>query len=170
MQEPTIGAALTAEHREIDAGIKAVIDGGSDLAPLREALALLRRHIHVEETALFPPLAAAGLTMPVFVMKREHGQMWPLLDALEKACAEGATAESLREDCEHLFRLLQIHNGKEEQIVYGAADRQAAADDDNVLAEAIAAAAMPEGWTCEMAGRGGPPGFPPPPPFPPSAA
>lgn len=138
---------LTLQHRQIDRGIKEIIDGGSRLAELGEALLLLREHIFAEETLLFPPLAKAGLTMPVFVMKREHGQMWPLLESLSAACADTVVAESVRGNCDQLFRLLQMHNTKEEQIVYAAVDQLC----DDPLIEAIENARAPDGWTCAMA-------------------
>lgn len=135
-----LGASLAAQHRAIDAGIKS----DADDAALQSALALLRAHIHAEETALFPPLVQSGLAMPVFVMKREHGQMWPLIERLA-----AGNAAALQADRESLFRLLQMHNTKEEQIVYGAADKLAARDAG--LATAVAAARMPDSWRCELA-------------------
>ena len=110
--------------------------------------------MYVEEVALFPPLETTGLTMPVFVMKREHGQMWPLIVRLETACANGASTESLRADCATLLQLLNMHNPKEEQILYAAADRYQPTHADASLVEAMAKAKMPNGWKCAMAPQG----------------
>lgn len=152
MDATSPGQRLTAEHRQIDAGIAPLLGDGGEAPALQAALALLRRHIHAEETVLFPPLAQQGLAMPVFVMKREHGLMWPLIVQLEAACTAGAEPATLREPCRQLFQLLQMHNGKEEQIVYGAADRlpPAAA---TPLGDALAAARLPVDWRCELAPR-----------------
>ena len=54
------------------------------------------------------------------------------------------------------MQLLKIHNVKEEEVVYAAADRYANAHPDAALAntsltQAIAAARMPEDWVCAMA-------------------
>lgn len=144
---------LTDEHRRIDVGVKAVADGGGTLAALAESLELLRLHIYVEEELLFPPLAKAGLTMPVFVMKREHGEMWPLLGTLASACESGAPVATLQEPALHLFRQLQVHNGKEEDIVYAAADRLVESGTDAALVETLQAGKVPDGWTCAMAPR-----------------
>ncbi len=117
------------------------------------ALKLLRQHVYVEEHALFPPLAETGLAMPIFVMNREHGLMWPLIRDLEAACEAGAAADTLREDARNLMQLLKIHNVKEVEVIYAAADRYANANPDAALAQAVAAARMPEDWVCAMAPR-----------------
>ncbi|MBS0381045.1 MAG: hemerythrin domain-containing protein [Proteobacteria bacterium] len=145
------GALLAAQHRTIDAGIGGAADGTGDLSALAASLAQLRLHLYVEETLLFPPLAKSGLTMPVFVMQREHGLMWPLLQALDAACAAGQPIAALPDPARELFQLLQMHNPKEEQIVYAAADRVAAGDAEGTLVKAIEGARMPEAWTCAMA-------------------
>ena len=92
--------------------------------------------------------------MPVFVMKREHGQMWPVLDVLLRACADGVDPAALRDDCDELFKLLQIHNVKEEQIVYTAADDLAAKGLHEPLVETLDATVdVPPEWSCAMAPR-----------------
>ncbi|HEX7349115.1 MAG TPA: hemerythrin domain-containing protein [Rhodanobacteraceae bacterium] len=138
---------LAAQHQTIDTGVKAAATGG-DTAALAASLALLRLHLYIEEALLFPPLAESGLTMPVFVMKREHGQMWPLLEALS---ASGVAADVVAKDAKQLFQLLQMHNPKEESIVYTALDRLEAKRDDASLAQAISTATAPAGWRCAMA-------------------
>ncbi|MCC6595065.1 MAG: hemerythrin domain-containing protein [Rhodanobacteraceae bacterium] len=142
---------LVDEHRRIDAALAALPGDDHDPAALRTALALLREHIHAEETVLFAPLQQAGLAMPVFVMKREHGLMWPLMIRIDDACGAGASVDALREPCRQLFQLLQIHNHKEEQILYAAADRLAGAAAGEQLRQALRAARMPAGWACELA-------------------
>ena len=142
---------LAVQHQHIDQGVEGIVDGTADPQALAAALKLLREHLYVEEEALFPPLAKTGLAMPVFVMKREHGQMWPLLLSLEAACAAGAAADTLRKDAGTLLRQLKMHNPKEEQIVYTAADRYEPTHPDAPLVQAMATARMPEGWACAMA-------------------
>lgn len=145
---------LTHQHRAIDAGIKPVLDGGGRLPVLQEALQRLRLHLFLEEEILFPALEQRGITMPVFVMKREHGQMWPVLDALLQACAAGAELATLRDDCDGLFKQLQIHNGKEEQVVYTAVDDLAALGLRERLVETLDATVdVPPTWSCAMAPR-----------------
>lgn len=151
MTDSTPAQLLEDQHRAIDRGIKGIFDGSGGLAELAQALELLRLHIHAEEAVLFPPLEAEGLTMPVFVMQREHGLMWPLLEQLTQACAAGGAVEALQDDCRELFKQLQIHNPKEEQILYSAADRLAAEQGDGALARALAADVVPSGWACARA-------------------
>lgn len=139
---------LAEQHRQIDSGVKAVADGGSDPAALAVSLALLRRHLYIEEALLFPPLAESGLTMPVFVMKREHGQMWPLLETLSAA---DTAADTQQKDARQLFQLLQMHNPKEESIVYTALDRLETQRGDDSLATAITTATLPADWRCALA-------------------
>ena len=141
-------ALLEQQHRRIDEGIKAALQGAAPRAVLVEALQRLRQHIHLEEAVLFPPLERAGLSMPIFVMQREHGQMWPLIDEL--LAADAATMPALGRE---LFQMLQIHNPKEEQILYKAADQADEAGNDGALLHALQAACMPEGWVCAMAPR-----------------
>ena len=142
---------LAVQHHQIDQGVAGIVDGTGKPQTLAASLKLLREHLYVEEEALFPVLAGIGLTMPVFVMKREHGQMWPLICGLEAACVAGADADSLHEDARQLLQQLKMHNPKEEQIVYAAADRYEPAHPDASLVEAMAAAHMPEGWACALA-------------------
>ena len=142
---------LAVQHQQIDQGVAGIVDGTGEPQALAAALRLLREHLYVEEEAVFPVLAKTGLAMPVFVMKREHGQMWPLIGRLEAACAACAAADTLREDARQLLQQLKMHNPKEEQIVYAAADRHEAAQPEAPLVQAMAAARMPEGWVCAMA-------------------
>jgi iron-sulfur cluster repair protein YtfE (RIC family) len=151
MDTELLSRLLAVQHQHIDQGVAGAADGTGQPQALVAALKLLREHLYVEEAALFPLLAKAGLAMPVFVMQREHGQMWPLIRSLETACATGASADDLRADATQLLQQLKIHNPKEEQIVYAAADRYEPAHPDAPLAQAMAAARMPENWVCAMA-------------------
>lgn len=150
MADTPCSQLLADQHHRIDAGVKSMVDGGSDVPALLKSLALLRLHLYVEEAILFPPLVKSGLTMPIFVMKREHGQMWPLLEALAAASVAPAT-DTLREDGRKLYQLLQMHNPKEESIVYTALDRLQAQHAEGSFAASIQAAKLPDGWRCAMA-------------------
>lgn len=142
---------LTKQHRRIDEGIQGVIDGDGQHPALAESLTLLRLHIYVEEEFLFPPLAESGLTMPISVMKQEHGEMWPFLETLAGACTSGTPIKSLHRPALSLFRILQVHNPKEEEVVYAAADRLVSEDAEGPLIETLENARVPDGWVCAMA-------------------
>jgi hemerythrin-like domain-containing protein len=156
-EEPatTLGAALEREHRDIDGGIEEFIahstDGAGDPAPLVRAMTGLRRHIYLEEEFLFPPLKAAGMVMPIFVMLREHGGLWNSMDALESQLKHAATDESVINACRELLALLDAHNSKEEPVIYTQADRILSAEASDELREFLADGCTPEGWTCAQA-------------------
>ena len=150
----TLGAALEREHREIDAGIEAftsgLAEGKADPAPLAGAIAALRRHIYLEEEFLFPPLRPQMMA-PVFVMLREHGEMWATLDALDAQLAAGGADASMANACHELVAELERHNGKEEQIIYTVADELLSAEASAALQAFIDSGQMPEGWVCAKA-------------------
>lgn len=138
---------LAAQHREIDRGLAGISDQTGTPTALAATLRLLREHLYIEEEVVFPPFAKTGLAMAIRVMRREHAQMWPLIQSIEAACAAGTPVDNNRDDVRELLRLLASHNSKEEQTVYAAADRYDAAHPDAPLAAAIAVAHMPQGWT-----------------------
>ena len=144
----TLEQALEREHREIDAGIEEFTSGG-DAQPLLQAMDALRRHIYLEEEFLFPPLRKAGMMMPVFVMVREHADMWRLLDDLQPRLQSGEGGSTVQDACQALVSLLQAHNPKEEQILYPQADAVLGAEAGGELKQFMRTGAMPDGWTAE---------------------
>jgi iron-sulfur cluster repair protein YtfE (RIC family) len=142
----TLASALEREHHEIDAGI-AAFRSSREIDELRDAVAALRRHIYLEEVLVFPSLRGAGLTAPVFVMLREHGEMWRLLDRMDATDEPGALGDM----CAELVPTLEAHNGKEEPILYPQVDGVLDDDLSAVLREFLEAGEMPAGWTCEQA-------------------
>ena len=110
MEIESLAAALEREHREVDAGIVAPAAAPGGREPPARAIRALRRHIYLEEEFLFPLLrdAEPGLAAPVFVMLREHAQIWATLDSLERELDTG-TASGL---CRQLTVQLLHHNLK----------------------------------------------------------
>ena len=150
----TLGAALEREHREIDAGIATFTTGEATPAAvesLTRAMDGLRRHIYLEEEFLFPPLRAAGMMAPIFVMLREHGELWATLDAIEAERLDGATSASLLGRCGELTGQLESHNAKEEPILYAQADGVLTASASADLQAFMDAGQLPEGWVCTKA-------------------
>lgn len=151
-----LSAALEREHCEIDRGIEAFLyklDGGSVRAEvLTAALEALRRHIYLEETFLFPPIREAGMVMPIFVMMREHGQLWQTMDTLTHLLAEGDDGRRLEQACRQLLDRLQRHNSKEEPIIYPHADTDLPPHTSAELTRFIQTGRTPEGWVCQQAG------------------
>lgn len=148
----TVGAVLEHEHRIIDDGIIIFADADPSAVTekqriaLLDAIAVLRRHIYVEEEYLFPPLRAAGLVGPVMVMVREHGLMWPLLDQLERLVSDG-DSDTAVQLCRNLLEMLNSHNMKEERILYPQADALPQGDLDELTA-LLRTADLPSGWAC----------------------
>ncbi len=150
----TLAAALEREHCEIDTGIAdflgAQVRDEAHIASLQQALTALRRHIYLEEEFLFPPLLDAGLFAPVFVMLREHGEIWSDMDALETRLrddpADGTTI------CQELVSRLEAHNAKEEAVIYPQADAALNAEASAELHAFLAVGEIPPGWICAQAG------------------
>lgn len=166
----TLGAALEREHRDIDGGIETFVEqraaGNPDPEPLVRAMAGLRRHIYLEEQFLFPPLKDAGMTMPIFVMLREHGGLWNAMDALEAQLSQAETADTGTNETgttdsdpaepvvsasRELLALLDAHNSKEEPIIYTQADRILTAEASDELREFLDHGRTPDGWKCAQA-------------------
>lgn len=150
MRTDSLADALEREHREIDDGIAAVVVTPDDREPLVRAIRALRHHIYLEEEILFPLLyqAEPGLAAPVFVMLREHAQIWGLLDSLEHE-AEGDAAGSAR--VRQLASHLLHHNLKEEKVLYSGADEDLPASEADRLRAFLDSGELPVGWICFMA-------------------
>jgi iron-sulfur cluster repair protein YtfE (RIC family) len=154
MEIESLAAALEREHHEIDEGIDAFVadpSAESGRQPLRQAIRALRRHIYLEEEFLFPPLREAGLVAPIFVMLREHGQMWNTLDVLERELETGATPATVLTLCRQLMVQLQHHNPKEERVLYPQADHVLSAPATARLREFLDQGELPAGWVCAKA-------------------
>jgi len=127
-----LSAALEREHREIDQGIEGFA-------------------IYLEEEFVFPALSEGGLVAPIFVMLREHGQIWQLLDDVEHDVTIRAGTTGVLQKCHQLLVQLQHHNMKEERILYPAADRVLPPEAAVRLTEFLASGVLPEGWVCVKA-------------------
>lgn len=150
-----LSGALEQEHRDIDAGIEAYTaaqqQGREDTAALQRAMDALRRHIYLEEEFIFPTLKQGGMMAPIFVMLREHGGLWDRMDALDKSLAEAADAASLQSACSELLHLLDVHNSKEEPIIYAQADAALPKEAADRLHTFLEDGTMPAGWVAEKA-------------------
>ncbi|WP_375481329.1 hemerythrin domain-containing protein [uncultured Mycobacterium sp.] len=148
---------MEREHREIDGGIEAFVEkldrGSIQPEPLTAALDALRRHIYIEEVFLFPPVRDAGLAMPVFVMLREHGELWQTMDALADLLAAGTDSERLRDACLKLLDQLNRHNSKEEPVIYPHADADLTPQVRAQAVRFIENGRFPKGWVCQQADR-----------------
>ena len=152
--DKSLTAVLVHEHNEIDAGIKAFLEGLSlgetRMHELTRAVEALRRHIYLEEELLFPQLRAAGIIPPVLVMLREHGEIWRTLDAIQILDPD-ADREGARERCGELLAQLASHNAKEEPIIYPQGDAVLTDKAKRDLRGFIDSGRMPQGWVCAQA-------------------
>ncbi|MCB1273380.1 MAG: hemerythrin domain-containing protein [Leucobacter sp.] len=157
MSAPLLSELLEREHHDIDGGIEEYAGslGGeaNDPAPLLRAMDALRRHIYLEEEFVFPPLKEAGMMMPIFVMLREHGEIWDEMTALDELLAGDTEADALNEACRTLLSQLDDHNAKEEPIIYPRMDEELSEDATERLRAFIDSGKMPAGWRCEQATR-----------------
>ena len=82
----------------------------------------MAHHFKMEEEVLFPTLkSAGGPAGPVHVMLMEHAQIKELLKQMAEAVAQ-KNASSYGGLSETLLIVMQQHNHKEENILYGMAD------------------------------------------------
>lgn len=155
MGEEALSVVLEREHHEVDDGIEAFVASyvSGDASPdaFERAADLLRRHIYLEEIQLFPPLRAGGLMAPVFVMLREHGELWATLEQVQQAIAAG-DRPLVEQLCKNLLAQLANHNGKEEPILYPQIDALLDAGATAEALEFLRSGTMPDGWVCERAG------------------
>jgi iron-sulfur cluster repair protein YtfE (RIC family) len=154
MTADTLASALEREHREIDRGVAAYLEG-TDTEEARahsllQAMAALRRHIFLEEEFLFPPLRDAGFVAPIFVMLREHGELWRTMEAIDGELADDGGPPP-RAQCKVLLALLAKHNAKEEPILYPHADSVLDAPAGEELRTFLDRGRLPDGWVCSGA-------------------
>lgn len=155
MKTESLATALEREHQEIDAQIGAFTAGPPAADQGRRSLAravhALRRHIYLEEEFLFPLLCKAdpGLTAPVFVLLREHAQVWATLESVERELGAGTgPSHSL---CRQLTVQLLHHNLKEEKTLYPRADDLLATAAAERLRAFLDCGDFPGGWVCMRA-------------------
>lgn len=152
MSTDPLASALEGEHRQIDESIAAYVDGSAtsrDPQPLRDAIAVLRMHVYVEEEFLFRALNGHGpqLVAPIFVMEREHGQMWSTLDELVIELRLGGDDPTAAIGlCRKLASELLHHNGKEEQIIYSQIDTLLAPEVRDRVLTTLTSAELPDNW------------------------
>jgi regulator of cell morphogenesis and NO signaling len=156
MTTDSLAAALEREHHGIDAGIEEFLtarkQGHHQVEPLRLASAALRRHIFLEEEFVFPSLREAGLVAPIFVMLREHGEIWDTLDAIDAQLGREADAWTTSAICHLLLDQLKRHNDKEEPIVYSQIAVALSEPAESKLRAFLDAGRMPPAWRCRQAG------------------
>ena len=114
-------------------------------------MAGLRRHIYLEEEFIFPPLKETGMMMPVFVMLREHGELWDAMAGLDDLLSADADPEMIQGACRELLSRLDAHNSKEEPIIYPHLDSDLDEGARAQLREFLVDGRMPDGWVCERA-------------------
>lgn len=158
MEIEALAGLLEREHHEIDEAIAAFTaglrTGDHDRQLVKRAIHALRRHIYLEEKFLFPLLctAEAGLTAPVFVMLREHGQLWQTLDSLEGELNASSDSGTELRLCRQLAVQLLHHNLKEEKILYPMADELLTEPAAARLREVLESTELPDSWVCAKAG------------------
>ncbi len=155
MTTDTLAAALEREHHEIDRGIEAFLaaraEGRVEIESLESAVEALRRHIFLEEEYLLPPLREAGLMAPIFVMLREHGEIWDTMDLLGAQLRSDPAGEASARTCSLLLVQLERHNSKEEVIVYPQVDGTVGAAGDAGPRAFLESGRLPGGWVCAEA-------------------
>lgn len=152
MTVAAVSEVLEQEHRTIDgelAAFRTSLDTGEwKASEFVKAADALRRHIYIEEAMLFPPLREAGFVAPVFVMIREHAEIWDELDTVTHSIAAHDGVEA-RRACDRLALLLDKHNMKEEQILYPQTDAALAEGVSAEVSVFLNGGELPAGWVCQ---------------------
>lgn len=127
----SVAEYLGQDHRCLDAvfaDVKRALaawDLDSARAGFREFREGLERQMEVEEQVLFPcleRLAGTAAGGSIHAMRMEHGEIRRLL-ADVAACLEDVAEAGHATPVAELTARIYAHNGKEERIVYPAADR-----------------------------------------------
>jgi len=94
----------------------------------------MERHFGIEENEVFPALTAANAmwSPPTEVMRREHKEMRELFEDLEKAVGDEDT-EAVLGLTETLLFTMQVHNAKEENILYRMVDKALGGESEPLL-------------------------------------
>ncbi len=148
MSDFVVGDVLEHDHHAIDsefARFREGLERGEWLGePFQHAAEALRHHIYVEEEALFPVLRVGGLVAPVFVMLREHAEIWQALDAMEAEVGRDTTRALAA--MATMTSVLGPHNSKEEQILYPASGQVLDPKDTEAVRLVFEEGKRPEGW------------------------
>lgn len=150
-------SVLEADHQRMDAGFDTFISlaraGTVDRGAVLPAIEDMRRHLWVEEEFFFPLLREAGVHAPVQIALRDHGELWGLLDELERLLAlRKPDPELLATVASAIVQISGHHNEKEEQILFATADRFLDPSIHRRISEGLAQD-RPAGWVSEMATR-----------------
>jgi len=131
---------LTADHRRLDLLFHGLIESIKEDKALEHQQSLfhlfktgLLRHMHWEETILFPIFEeSTGMTQgPTMVMCAEHEEMRTILVYIESELDRGFNPDLLAE----LANCLDAHNKKEEQILYPAIDKISSGNQQKIALE-----------------------------------
>ena len=101
----------------------------------------------VDSSGGLPRRIGLLLLAPVFVMLREHAQIWTTLDALQRELDDNAgTGPATRALAHQLAIQLQHHNLKEEKILYPQADQILTAAASQHLQAFLQTGQLPQDW------------------------
>ncbi len=148
MSNFAVDEVLEHDHHAIDGQFDLFAEGLTRSEWLTDAFErgaeALCHHIFVEEQVLFPFLRVGGLVAPVFVMLREHAEIWQALQAVESEIRNDF--ERTRTAMTALGSALEQHNQKEEQVVYPAAAKVLTPADAEDVREAFEQGKRPDSW------------------------
>jgi len=135
----TIAEFMTADHKACDDEFAIAEQAAlaNNWSKAETAFGAFRNdmahHFGMEEDVLFPTLiSAGGPAGPVHVMLMEHAQIKELLQQMAAAVAQ-KDAQKYGGLSETLLIVMQQHNHKEENILYGIADHILAAEREALL-------------------------------------
>lgn len=128
--DPSVVAFMMAEHERIYSLIQALDDAASEGRSQRSEtfqeilVALLRRHIEVEESLLMPILSSRHGQQrgPAAVLRDDHVQVETILEDLSAIVVSDGALGQVTGQVRKLVELLDRHTELEESLVYQLAD------------------------------------------------
>jgi len=140
------------QHRKIDRLLAEFIESLNDYKPgtaeLAELRKMLRKHIYVEENALFRKIEDTGNSQGINGLEVEHAGIFRLLDRIELYIARNDFVRAI-DRAEGLFRVLLAHNEKEVQMVYFALDSLPESEQAEI-SDGLRSIEVPESWECRI--------------------
>ncbi len=126
---------MSSDHKDCDLlfakAEHAAITGDWDITnqSFEAFVQAMERHFGVEEQALFPAFEqhTGMLSGPTEIMRMEHEQMRTLFNEMQEAVEQQQSDDYLG-TAETLLIMMQQHNMKEEQILYGMMNQTLSTD------------------------------------------
>ncbi|MGC8505571.1 MAG: hemerythrin domain-containing protein [Thermoplasmata archaeon] len=143
---------FTDQHWKIDLllgeFIKSLKENDQGVEELAELRKLLRSHIYLEESVIYPLVETNENHNGINGLEVEHAGIFRLLDKIQLYIARNDYVRAT-DRAEGLVRVLAAHNGKEVQTVYSVLDALPESEQAGII-DRIKQLGVPENWECKV--------------------